>query len=119
MGTIPILMNRFVLALPLVLAVLFTACGGDDAAEEPAGQADSPAATVGPADSGDGGDGVEAGDADQSEESDDGPGDAAPAETGGIDGPAAPDFVLALGDGGSYTLSDGAKPVYLVFWAEW
>lgn len=35
------------------------------------------------------------------------------------DGPAAPDFTLALGDGGTYTLSEGAKPVYLVFWAEW
>lgn len=31
----------------------------------------------------------------------------------------APDFTLELGDGGSYTLSDGARPVYLVFWAEW
>ena len=33
--------------------------------------------------------------------------------------PLAPDFTLDLGDGGSYTLSDGEKPVYLVFWAEW
>jgi hypothetical protein len=33
--------------------------------------------------------------------------------------PVAPDFTLELGDGGSYTLSKGAKPVYLVFWAEW
>jgi hypothetical protein len=33
--------------------------------------------------------------------------------------PAAPDFTLELGDGGTYTLSEGAKPVYLVFWAEW
>jgi hypothetical protein len=31
----------------------------------------------------------------------------------------APDFTLDLGQGGSYTLSEGAKPVYLVFWAEW
>jgi hypothetical protein len=31
----------------------------------------------------------------------------------------APDFTLDLGDGGSFTLSQGAKPVYLVFWAEW
>ncbi|MEX1038554.1 MAG: hypothetical protein WDZ96_06845 [Acidimicrobiia bacterium] len=31
----------------------------------------------------------------------------------------APDFTLELGEGGSYTLSDGARPVYLVFWAEW
>lgn len=33
--------------------------------------------------------------------------------------PVAPDFTLQLGDGGTYTLSEGAKPVYLVFWAEW
>ncbi|HWB89103.1 MAG TPA: hypothetical protein VG872_07795 [Acidimicrobiia bacterium] len=33
--------------------------------------------------------------------------------------PVAPDFTLELGDGGVYTLSEGAKPVYLVFWAEW
>jgi hypothetical protein len=31
----------------------------------------------------------------------------------------APDFTLELGDGGEYTLSEGEKPVYLVFWAEW
>ncbi|MGD2102411.1 MAG: hypothetical protein PVG83_09265 [Acidimicrobiia bacterium] len=35
------------------------------------------------------------------------------------DRPLAPDFTLALGDGGTYTLSEGTKPVYLVFWAEW
>ena len=35
------------------------------------------------------------------------------------DRPAAPDFTLALGDGGTYTLSEGEKPVYLIFWAEW
>lgn len=35
------------------------------------------------------------------------------------DRPLAPDFTLALGDGGAYTLSEGAKPVFMVFWAEW
>jgi hypothetical protein len=35
------------------------------------------------------------------------------------DRPLAPDFTLELGDGGSFTLSEGEKPVYLVFWAEW
>jgi hypothetical protein len=34
-------------------------------------------------------------------------------------GPIAPDFTLALGDGGVFTLSEGEKPVYMVFWAEW
>lgn len=35
------------------------------------------------------------------------------------DRPLAPDFTLELGEGGTYTLSEGEKPVYLVFWAEW
>ena len=35
------------------------------------------------------------------------------------DGPAAPDFTLALGDGRSFTLSDEAQPVFMIFWAEW
>lgn len=34
-------------------------------------------------------------------------------------GPVAPDFTLALGEGGTFTLSEGTKPVYMVFWAEW
>ena len=33
--------------------------------------------------------------------------------------PVAPDFTLELGSGGEYTLSEGFKPVYMVFWAEW
>ncbi len=36
-----------------------------------------------------------------------------------VEGPAAPDFTLALGDGGEFTLSAEQKPVYMVFWAEW
>lgn len=31
----------------------------------------------------------------------------------------APDFTLALGDGGEFALSEEALPVYMVFWAEW
>jgi hypothetical protein len=42
------------------------------------------------------------------------------ADGGAIEGPAAPDFTLTLGTGSdSFTLSDEAKPVYMVFWAEW
>jgi hypothetical protein len=33
--------------------------------------------------------------------------------------PDAPDFSLALGGGGTFVLSEEARPVYLVFWAEW
>jgi hypothetical protein len=36
-----------------------------------------------------------------------------------IEGPAAADFTLALGDGSSFVMSEATKPVYLVFWAEW
>lgn len=35
------------------------------------------------------------------------------------DRPLAPDFTLELAEGGEYVLSEGTKPVYLVFWAEW
>jgi hypothetical protein len=35
------------------------------------------------------------------------------------DRPLAPDFSLELGEGGTFTLSQADKPVYLVFWAEW
>ena len=33
--------------------------------------------------------------------------------------PMAPDFILALGNGGVFSLEEEKKPVYLVFWAEW
>jgi hypothetical protein len=48
------------------------------------------------------------------------PGAEAPATTvPSVEGPVAPDFTLALGDGGEFTLSAETKPVYLIFWAEW
>ena len=31
----------------------------------------------------------------------------------------APDFTLALGEGGEFALAEEALPVYMVFWAEW
>jgi hypothetical protein len=37
-----------------------------------------------------------------------------------VEGPAAPDFTLALADGrGDFVLSVEQKPVFMVFWAEW
>lgn len=36
-----------------------------------------------------------------------------------FDGPAAADFTIDLNKTGSFTLSEEARPVYLVFWAEW
>lgn len=37
------------------------------------------------------------------------------------EGPAAPDFTLALGEDGaeSFVLSQEVMPVFMVFWAEW
>jgi hypothetical protein len=35
------------------------------------------------------------------------------------DGPMAPAFELALGEGGTFSLAAESRPVYLVFWAEW
>jgi len=35
------------------------------------------------------------------------------------DGPPAPEFVLALGDGGEFSPSSESRPIYMVFWAEW
>lgn len=35
------------------------------------------------------------------------------------EGPAAPDFTLALEPDGEFVLSQEVKPVYMVFWAEW
>ncbi|MBK5268906.1 MAG: hypothetical protein JJE47_15920 [Acidimicrobiia bacterium] len=37
----------------------------------------------------------------------------------GVEGPVAPDFSLVLADGSTFTLSEGSRPVYMVFWAEW
>ena len=31
----------------------------------------------------------------------------------------APDFTLTMGSGDTFVLSEEARPVYLVFWAEW
>jgi hypothetical protein len=35
------------------------------------------------------------------------------------DGRPAPEFVLALGEGGEFSPSSEDKPIYMVFWAEW
>jgi hypothetical protein len=32
---------------------------------------------------------------------------------------SAPDFSLDLGSGGTFVLSEEARPVFMVFWAEW
>ncbi len=35
------------------------------------------------------------------------------------EGDQAPDFTVQLGEGGTFTLSEHGRPVYLLFWAEW
>jgi len=42
-----------------------------------------------------------------------------PAPTIPEDAPPAPDFTMTLGDGESFTLSEQAMPVYMIFWADW
>ena len=83
-------MRRRIAPLGLALALLGSACG-DGAVEETTSSSTTVAPTT-----------------------------TIPETTTTISGrPIAPDFTLELGDGGSYTLSEGARPVYLVFWAEW
>jgi ABC-type glycerol-3-phosphate transport system substrate-binding protein len=42
-----------------------------------------------------------------------------PDQTIAPEGPAAPDFTMALANGDSFTLSEQAMPVYMIFWADW
>ncbi len=45
--------------------------------------------------------------------------DAPPPIATDFDGPVAADFTIDLNKTGTFTLSEEARPVYLVFWAEW
>lgn len=42
-----------------------------------------------------------------------------PTTTTTVPADALPDFALELGTGGTFVLSEEARPVFLVFWAEW
>jgi hypothetical protein len=42
-----------------------------------------------------------------------------PNQTIAPEGPEAPDFTMALADGDTFTLSEQALPVYMIFWADW
>ena len=92
--------------LPMFLVV--AACsvpGGGESGPTTAGEA-STAVTEAPAET----------TPDEATQTTQGAADTTPATS---DRPAAPDFSLPLADGGTYTLSEGSKPVYMVFWAEW
>lgn len=96
----------FVLAVALVAA----ACGGADGS--PAASSPSEPQTTVVAS----GAGNDAGTTTIAVDSTSDPGTTAAASP---EGPDAPDFSLALSDGGEFVLSAEQKPVYMVFWAEW
>ena len=109
---------RRLLVLLIGSALLAVACGGDDAApasavltsEAASDTTDAPATTEAETST------TEAG----TSTSEAATGSTEPAATTPPpEGPEAPDFTLALGEGGSFTLSEAQKPVYMVFWAEW
>ncbi len=95
----------------LALALIAAACGG--AATDPPSQTAAPqVTTTGPVGSPD-----STAAASPTTTSADTP--VVAAQPSGVDGPAAPDFSLKVDDGSTFVLSQEAKPVYLVFWAEW
>ena len=96
---------RLIVRRAITLLVLVAACGGTAPAPGPAPEPGPPEAT--PPSTVASGPTVTP------------PGQTGSSTTAAHNREPAPDFTLELGEGGSYTLSEGAKPVYLVFWAEW
>ena len=88
---------RSILAFVAALALVTGACGAPDTGTALAGGSSAPASVP----------------------STSAPAGSAPADTAVDDRPVAPDFTLALGNGGTFTLSAEQRPVYMVFWAEW
>ena len=118
MVRVPLLtMKRF--AMFLALLTVAAACSStDDAAPTadvaPAADAATTATTAAPAEE------VPAEDSDATRDSmGDSGASLVPNATIAPEGPDAPDFTMTLGDGGSFTLSEEAKPVYMIFWADW
>lgn len=92
---------RRIIVMTAVLGLLAVACGADPAAA-PSTSATSPSTTT------------------AGSTSTRAPTPATePPQSATPNGPAAPDFVLELANGGSFALSQETKPVYMVFWAEW
>ncbi|MDF1596430.1 MAG: hypothetical protein P1T08_10105 [Acidimicrobiia bacterium] len=106
---------RLLAALFVVLALVLAACGGAattttiEAGNAPA-PTDPGSTVAGPDDS------VTPDDGDASTPADT---EAPPPIATDFDGPVAADFTIDLNKTGTFTLSDEARPVYLVFWAEW
>ena len=112
-------MRRSVLLFAL-FSVLLTACGGGAAESTTAtetttataGSVDDDSATgEAPAD--------DPGTTGQPDETVGGDEPSAEPRVTDFDGPLAADFSIDLNKTGMFTLSEEARPVYLVFWAEW
>ena len=88
------------------LLLLAAACGGTDAAPG------SPATTEAPATTAAGSASTSAPSATTDPTASEGPQSV-------TDGPAAPALSTVLADGTEFSLASEAKPVYLIFWAEW
>lgn len=115
-------MRRFIYIITL-MALVLSACGGSTVSTTD-GTVDTPTATENPVSSSS--PTTDVPDSGDTTDSDDGP-DAAESTTTeataaavtDFDGPAAADFSINLAGGRTFSLSEEARPVYLVFWAEW
>ena len=105
------------LYIALALALIVAACGGTDSESAPvaANETEAPAETQAPSEA----EAPSETTGDQGSDDSEPPATEAPAATPSFDGPPAPDFMVTLGDGSSFSLSGEQKPVYVVFWAEW
>lgn len=108
-------MRRHILLVVLALALLAAACGNgaDASVDQPMSTPSSTVSedsTAAPADS-----------STTTNDSSDSVDTTSATSSTKPEGPAAPDFTLALGASGSesLTLSEEAKPVFMIFWAEW
>ena len=106
----------------LVFALVAGACASDSSQSAPdaAGVATTVASETGDTTSPSNTTDAESSSATTAPPVDGAPATTAPAATAtDFDGAAAPDFRLALADGSDFVLSAEAKPVYMIFWAEW
>lgn len=116
-------MRRFVLSLALFSALL-AACGGGAVDSTTGGTEPAATASTGSVTEDSAADEAPADEPDTSDQSDDTATVDPPApppepQETDFDGPAAADFTIDLNRTGTFTLSEEARPVYLVFWAEW
>jgi hypothetical protein len=113
MARVPLLIMKR-LALFLAVLTVAAACSSTDDA--------APTTDVAPATS-TGATATTAASAEDSDATRDSMGDSGaslvPNQTIAPEGPEAPDFTMALADGDTFTLSEQALPVYMIFWADW